>query len=70
MLPAGPKCKAGLFPDVRGRVARPGVSQSPRRDRRCYLRARRAALTMEHGLREVDVVMMIGTAAGASSHHP
>lgn len=25
---------------------------------------------MEHGLREVGVVMMPGTAAGAGSHHP
>lgn len=38
VLPAGPKGKAGLLPDVRGRVARPGVSQSPRRARRTYVR--------------------------------
>lgn len=71
-LRAGPKCEAGLFPDVHGRggggpTARPGVPGAP--GARTYAPGR-GALTMEHGLREAGIVMMTATAAGASSHHP
>lgn len=73
VLSAGPKCKAGLFPDVQRLGGGWHVPECPRVPGALGAPTRahqRAALTMEHGLREVAVVMMTGTAAGAGSHHP
>lgn len=73
MLSAGPKCKAGLFPDVRRHGGGWQVLECPRVPGALGAPTcahQRAALTMEHGLWEMGVVMMTGTAAGAGSRHP
>lgn len=73
VLSAGPKCKAGLFPDVQRRGGGWQVLECPRVPGALGAPTcahQRAALTMEHGLWEMGVVMMTGTAAGAGSRHP
>lgn len=71
VLSAGPKCKAGLFPDVPCRASRQRVPECPgAQGARTWAPRDRGALTMEHGPREGGVVMMTATAAGASSHRP
>lgn len=69
VLSAGPKCKARLFPDAPGRRARQRAPQPPA-CQRAKLCAGSGALTMEHGLREADVVIMTAAAARAGSHSP
>lgn len=70
VLPAGPKCKAQLFPDAPGRGARQRAPSPQRACRARELVRGSGALTMEHGLREAGVVMMTAAAARAGSRGP